>query len=556
MVTNSFLINHVGYRCNADKRLCHMGTSGTFTVYRMQDCLLTPVYTGELRKYPGTEIGQARIGDFSCVREPGIYRLGNDDGNSRCFVISDDVYDTVARVLLNYFTWQRCNDDLGWHGNCHAGDGIRLRDGETRSLSKGHHQSGDLRKWSWGTSIGILGLAEYALLERPLWDQGNAAAEIRHSCDYFLSLIHCDGYLVDSTWIPVGFEPKPDHKGFGDYAINWNPRKFYEKPAPEPAHWTVLRVLALASRIFSAQDASFARRCLDGAKKIWAYMHASGKDMQDYDFPEYPPLGHDDFKKVFAGFYPGSALHHAGRAASAIDLFRAEPLGVYRDAAREALRSLSALQVAGDEDQTSGCFAEGPRSDQLADGYTYFFYTSVPVAYTAALAAFGDDPDADEWRRCIRRIAGQNVAASQRNPFGRIPGGWRKGGGNTGSAASVEYEIFHYAYNLSLIAGGAFLAQAAAQLGNAAYAAAAQRQLDWILGANKYDASNVEGVGYNQPHRGIFGEFFPPVPQIPGAVFTHLQDRSFLPESYGFDCEYDMPMVGWLMYLIARLKRI
>ena len=133
-----------------------------------------------------------------------------------------------------------------------------------------------------------------------------------------------------------------------------------------------------------------------------------------------------------------------------------------------------------------------------------------------------------------------------------------KGGfANKGNEAfEVFYKEYSFCYNLDLIAAGVFLIKAAKHFGVPEYAQTAQRQLDWILGANQFDASNVEGVGYNQPHRGIFGEFFPPVPQIPGAVFTGITEESFIEESYGLDNEYDMPMVGWLLYLIAQINGI
>ena len=65
-------------------------------------------------------------------------------------------------------------------------------------------------------------------------------------------------------------------------------------------------------------------------------------------------------------------------------------------------------------------------------------------------------------------------------------------------------------------------------------------------------ASAIEGVGYNHRLRGLFGEFFLPTPQIPGAVIVGLQPASFDPQQYGI-CganEYDMPPAGpapWLM---------
>jgi len=71
------------------------------------------------------------------------------------------------------------------------------------------------------------------------------------------------------------------------------------------------------------------------------------------------------------------------------------------------------------------------------------------------------------------------------------------------------------------------------------------------MGCNPFDASAIEGVGYNQPPRGLFGEFFPPTPQIPGAVSVGLQADSFAPQRYGFANEYDMPVVGNVLWLMA-----
>ena len=81
----------------------------------------------------------------------------------------------------------------------------------------------------------------------------------------------------------------------------------------------------------------------------------------------------------------------------------------------------------------------------------------------------------------------------------------------------------------------------------------AQRQIDWILGCNPYDRSSVEGVGYNQPQRGFYGEFFPPTPQIPGAVSTGMTSESIISQDSGFANEYDMPIVGLVLWLMTDL---
>ena len=255
----------------------------------------------------------------------------------------------------------------------------------------------------------------------------------------------------------------------------------------------------------------------------------------------------------------------------------------YHDEAVLALRQLSKLQVGGDVSQNpaAACFWEGEHSDFLANNYYYFFSTSVPIVLLEAAETWPDDPDAAIWQGCARLIAEQHNQKHRENPFGRVPATWHTAGhdrfetpvifsystehdasrdetkGGIASKGNEDFEVFYkeysFCYNLDLIAAGVFLTKAAKHFGEPEYTQTAQRQLDWILGANRFDASNVEGVGYNQPHRGIFGEFFPPVPQIPGAVFTGITEESFVEESYGLDNEYDMPMVGWMLYLVSQI---
>lgn len=73
----------------------------------------------------------------------------------------------------------------------------------------------------------------------------------------------------------------------------------------------------------------------------------------------------------------------------------------------------------------------------------------------------------------------------------------------------IKYEYESFCYNLDITALGVFLHKVGEILNNDLYIKAAYRQLDWMLGFNRFDVSNVEGAGYNQPHRCIFGEFFP-----------------------------------------------
>lgn len=86
----------------------------------------------------------------------------------------------------------------------------------------------------------------------------------------------------------------------------------------------------------------------------------------------------------------------------------------------------------------------------------------------------------------------------------------------------------------------------------------AQRQLDWILGVNPFNASTVTGAGRNQPKLFKAGEFKPPTPLIPGGVMnglggTALDGICINPGSWN-TCEYWTPMVAYTMRLMAELR--
>lgn len=580
---SKFLINHVGYMPNASKRLVYTGEADSFTVCRFQDLIFTPVLEAPLQADASHEWFQAKVGDFSAVTEPGIYRISTSEGNSRCFIINENVYDTAARVMTGFFTWQRCSDKKGWNGVCHTDDSIQLENGEKRDLTGGHHQSSDLRKWIWGTSMGMAGYMKWALLEKPEWDDGIVEEEIWHAAKYYLSLITDEGWLIDCVWVPESYDGSGHGTGYGNYVQSWENRRYYASPAPEPGHWWVIQSLALAARRLSDPEKS--ARCLEGAKHVFKYMCSLHNGHAVYTLPELPPLGHDGMHKFFGGFYEDSAQQLACKANAAMELWQTEPLDEYREIAKQALRKLSGIRITGEDNDAAGSYWEGSRRKCLSDNNFYFHNTSVPMSFVNALELWKDDPDAEIWMENAKEIAARHECISRRNPFGRIPATWFAEGHNAfaepgcfsfseenknegrkdytagfaddgAEKLPVHYAYYGECYNLNLIAGAVFLAKLHKFTGEPRYKALMQRQLDWIMGANMYDASSIEAVGYNQPHRGIFGEFFPPVPQIPGAICTGLADDSFTEVAFGFDCEYDMPMVGWGLYLLACIKNM
>lgn len=577
------ILNQIGFKKNVQKTVYTFDEiANFFVVEKMRDCHFEEVHRGDLIKQASLS-GDVYFGDFTDLSEEGIYRIKVGELNSRIFTIDEKLHGPIQRTLLNFVTQQSCASNLGWHGKCHESDHIVLKSGEKRDLSGGFHQSSDLRKWSWGISLGMIGLLEYSILASPSWNVGEIEREIKHGCDYYMKLVLDDGSILDSCFIPVDYDgtnlPRTDDnhlrihgKGFSDYGISWNRREYYERPTASPAHWFTIRFLALASRFFRQSDAEYADLCLEYAWRIWRFMERNAESTYNYTFPTFPPLGHDPVAKWWAPFYKDSILEISGRAAAAIELKIASGENDLDQIIANDLDAICLNQISGTASLADGAFWEG-KGSRLANNYHYFFTTNVPTALYKGIELLSQSSHVSTWKTALARICDQYLGTLRMNGFHRIHGTlFTEDVFESGACFSFSEELssdkpeaflagkandleiyfkyYSFCYNLDLSAAGIVLKHAAQILQNPEYAKAAQHQIDWLLGANPFDASSVEGLGYNNPHRGVFGEFFPPVPQIPGGVYTGITQHSFTSEAFGLECEYDLPETTWFMHLL------
>jgi len=557
------LVNHVGFPPNAAKH-CVIPTppEEAFTIHRLQDTTWTQVFAGPLVE-GGRELEAGWVGDFSGVRDDGIYQARCGSLRSRTFTVHANVYDVPMRSLFNYFTWARCGDTTkNCTGPCHLDDGNLVGVGQ-RDFSGGYHQSSDLRKWPWGLNLGLMGLVQFGGLQKPDWGQGSIAEEVRWGCDYYQKIVRDDGGMFDCVFIP----------------IHWGPRDYYPSDPPAPALWNSIRHQAMAAEYFKDCDAAYAAKCRQTADRVWRHMTSDKRPQGKYAAPAIPPLGHGGLNATFSAFYEGSAQDLAHRASAALALHRITANDVFLEDAAWSTSRLAALQAmeAGPDGGLSAVFWEGTEGDLLGStlrGFGYFGNGPIVLCLCEMIAAAPHHPDARRWRDAVHAVAKRYREIAARNPWGlvathfelrdapraadnkppepRRPGSVRLREGE-GAAKEIAYEYRRYTYHYDLMLAGLFLNRAAVITGDMTYRALAQRQLDWVMGCNPFDASAIEGVGYNQPLRGLFGEFFPPTPQIPGAVMIGLQDASFDPNFYG-NCgsnEYDMPVVGNVLWVMA-----
>lgn len=558
---NVILVNHVGFPPNAAKHcVIPSPPEKEFTIHQLKDTVWTQVFSGALVE-GGNELEPGWVGDFSELKDDGIYQVRCGSLKSRTFTVYAGVYDTPLRILFGYFGLARCgHPSKGWAGACHHEDGMLVGHGP-RDFSGGYHQSSDLRKWPWGLHLGLFGLMQLGARARPSWDDGAIDDELRWSSGYLQKLVREDGGLYDSVFVP----------------IHWGPRDFYPSDPPAPALWNTIRHQSELASHFKESDATFARECLQIAERVWRYMTGEKRPKALYKPPAMPPLGHENLNTGFAGFYEGSALDLSGRLHAALAIHRLTANKEYLDDAATSATRLAALFVeSGRGAQSPPLFWEGPEGERLAStvpGFGYYANPYILLGLAEALQSLPHHPAASTWQSVLRDAANWYLSCSRRNPWGLLatnfdfidqaasqgeaqPEGFYPGPnvkGRSGRQRPVGHMYRRYLYHNETLQTALFLRRASELLGDPRYLAVAQRQLDWIMGCNPFDASAIEGVGYNQTLRGIFGEFFPPTPQLPGAVGIGLQYASFDPQLYG-NCgsnEYDLPVVGSALWLMA-----
>jgi hypothetical protein len=251
------------------------------------------------------------------------------------------------------------------------------------------------------------------------------------------------------------------------------------------------------------------------------------------------------------------------------------------DRAAAYARQLLALQVTRPFDGAAAAGAEPLRGffrarPESRNSAREIMHGNLPLLALCALVEhIPAHADRGEWRDALRLHADYLITMSSRSAFGTIPfglyakddpgGGRRTGGysyrwfmkrrGDDGGDSDWWVGI-----NAHLASHGVGLARAARLLDDPRLAALAQRQLDWILGVNPFDASTVTGFGRNQPRLFVTSEFKPATPLIPGGVMNGIggndnDQPSLEPGSY-HTCEYWTPMVAYTMWLAAELRAL
>lgn len=287
-------LNTVGYLPQAPKQATIGRAAESFAVIRADDGqrVLEGRLTGPVRNEDSGE--DLYVADFSALAETGDYRLEVDGvGSSPDFRIAPDVYQSPFHTVTRAMYLMRCGtavrDEFGGdvfeHEACHLDDGhldLIVEDGAGESggrikVTGGWHDAGDYNKYvvNAGVTVGSMLRAwhdfqsKVETIDLGIPESGGALpdflAEVKWELEWLLSMQADDGSIYHKVSTPdyTGFVP-PDQEQERRFLGEWGTQ----------ATASFVAMMACAAREFEPYDQAFADRCLQAAKKSYAFLTA------------------------------------------------------------------------------------------------------------------------------------------------------------------------------------------------------------------------------------------------------------------------------------------
>jgi hypothetical protein len=532
-------LNHLGFTPSAAKfAVLGGGQEPELFVCRAADGQV--VYRAQFKRF-ASDFGQYSLAEFSDFQQSGEYFLRAALERSQPFRIDPGVYHGALELIQGYFRLQRCGDAAtGWNGPCHLDDGLRGDTHQHQDVSGGWHDACDLRKWVGATIFGMLGLVRQPELTPAIEE------ELRWGNRYFLAMQEPAGYLMN--YVGGDYYVHADNNRWTDNLADGRDDRLIEvSPCDTLAQWVFVLVESVLAVRLAERDPHYAAACRAAAERCAAWL------------------------------LDGQLTRTAGELGAALsallELQRAAPSVQWQEAQFAYSERLLALQVTRQFDSRSstwGFFWQqlDPKGPMAYEPYRDIWRGCWPlIGLCDLLAAHPAHERATAWQQAIELFCAPYLQAlASRGVFGNVPYGlYRSDPGGGRNLGRFWLRYFHeenpnwYVGINSLLAScGVGLLKAARLLGRNDWAALAQRQLDWILGSNPFNASTVMGVGYNNPQHMFGFEYDPPTPFLPGAVMNGISgdaaDHPQLRPGAWQECEYWTPMVCFTMWLMAEIR--
>lgn len=559
------LVNQVGYVPKAAKMFVTKGIrNGKFDLINLQTQKV--VFTGNMKPNPG-DFGEYSTGDFSAFTQEGNYYIKSDTLRSYPFAISKSVYQSPIDLIVGYFAFQRCGSSTtGFLSPCHLDDGIRLDNGKHQDVTGGWHDASDLRKWVGATIYGMLGLGKtYDLLDPNSKSRENILDELKWGNKYFLNMQEPDGFVM--AFIGGGVKENGDNNRWSNNDIGADggeagfikpntgithsnlfifgkndDRVIQTNPLDMLGQYNFITSEAIMARITKLKEADYSKKCLDAAVKCFDWCVSKNKSSN-------------------AGTL-GASIQ------ASIEMYKATKQEKYMSFAVQQASELKKLQAAKQEGNVGGFFFTSVTDKEpyknVSRGCLEF------ISLCDLIKEFPKHKDVPVWKEMITDYSNQYLLfMTQKNSFGIVPFGLFSKSDPGGNRKTGDYWYQYFmnptlswwvGINCNLASAGVGMLKAAEILNDPKLKAAAQKQLDWIIGVNPFNSSTIVSVGYNQPKQFVNGgEFRPETPLIPGAVMNGLggdiSDQPSIGHGNYNISEYWTPMVAYTIWLMAEVSK-
>jgi endoglucanase len=445
-------INQIGYRTNDVKELTLFeGNANLVEFVDASGQTVLSVTPGEAKTWNGSN-QSVQLVDFSELKTPGKYSVKVNGQNLRSDItISDTPYEDVMKGTLKFYYYQRASMALEetyagkWKRSAgHMDQNVKLHNSTgasgTISSPKGWYDAGDYGKYIVNSGIStytLLSLFEHfpGYFEKAKWNipaEGSLPdllAEIKYNLDWMLTMQTDDGGVYHKlTTLQFSGTVMPSDDTDDRYAIGKGTAAAFDFAA----------VMATASRVFAKYDATYAAKCLEAAKKAYAW--GTSNPNKTFKNPS----------DVATGEYGDGSLTDEKQFA-ATELFIATGDASYK---------------------MSGAFASIPGWADVSGLATYGKATH--------LNEFGDAGAVA--KDSLLRLADEFAARTL-----------------VGFGVTMSKNDFYWGSNSVGANQGVWLLHAYYMTGNKKYYDAAVKALDYLLGKNPMDMSFVTGFGTKSP---------------------------------------------------------
>ncbi len=467
-LASAVMINQAGYRPVSAKYVFATQAADSFYVKKAGDNAVVYADRLELWKSNDATTGLTIYrGDFSPFTQGGNYFISTSAGDtSYPFAIKQEVFDEVYRAALKGFYFQRCRLTLtvafaGAYARqqCHLVDGVFHTTAGASGFNAstgGWHDAGDYGKYvvNAGVTVGTL-LMAYEIFPAQFQDDdltipesGNGVPDIldetRYELDWLLTMQAASGGVYFKL-------TRQQFEGFVMPHQDTATRYIYQISSTATADFAAM--MARASRLYTAFDTAYARKCLEAAEKAWSYLVAN---------PSIVPAG---------GFRNPSGT----------------VTGEYGDSddRDERLWAAAELVITTSSSSYHNYYTANYQQAGLITGSFGWpnVRTLAHLAYLTGEQAAKNSSIVSQLRQSLQTYC-QNLV-SRRN--------------GSGFHLTLQASDFFWGSNSEVLNRAIVLIVGAKETGNPAFADVALDQLNYILGANAHNLSFVTGIGSKSP---------------------------------------------------------